>query len=135
MIRDKGNCSYIDSISSSNLTDSLNSIDPDLNLPLQANFNYYSTNDFRSNDMIENCTSRKYFSVLHSNIRSLDANLDNLTQMLTELNHNFSLIGLSETKYKLDRDQVLNSQIPGYSFVSQPSLSNAGALVFLFEIN
>ena len=46
--------------------------------------------------------------------------------MLAEFNYNFSVIGLTETKYKADDDHIFNNKIPGYDFVSQPSLSNAG---------
>ena len=42
----------------------------------------------------------------------------------------FSVIGLSETKIKVNQDPLLNTQIPGYIFVSQPTLSNAGGVGF-----
>ena len=42
----------------------------------------------------------------------------------------FSLIGLTETKYKISEEVLSNHAIPGYSFVSQPSLSNAGGAGF-----
>jgi len=51
--------------------------------------------------------------------------------MLSELNHAFSLIGLSETKIKSAlTDNNVNFCIPGYEFYSQPSLSNAGGVGF-----
>ena len=46
--------------------------------------------------------------------------------MLTDLNLMFSVIGLSETKIKVNQDPSLNTETPGYVFVSQPTLSNAG---------
>ena len=48
--------------------------------------------------------------------------------MISELNHNFSMIGVSETKIKLSTEELPNYIIPGYNFFSQPSLSNAGGV-------
>ena len=42
----------------------------------------------------------------------------------------FSVIGLSETKIKVNQDPSLNTEIPGYVFVSQPTLSNAEGVGF-----
>ena len=50
--------------------------------------------------------------------------------MLTDLNLMFSVIGLSETKIQVNQDPLLNTEIPGYIFVSQPTLSNAGGVGF-----
>ena len=128
--------SNIDSLPKLDLLLNLNSssilpdLDPDLNLPQQTNFGYYSTSDFKNSYKISNCTSNNHFSILHSNIQSLNANFDSLLQMLAEISHSFSLIGLTETKYKISEEVLSNHAIPGYSFVSQPSLSNAGGAGF-----
>ena len=53
-------------------------LDPDLNIPLQKNFNDYTTSDFRNSYDIANCSSGNYFSVMHSNIGSLNTNYDGL---------------------------------------------------------
>ena len=50
--------------------------------------------------------------------------------MLSELQFPFSVIGLSETKFKVDKDILTNVNIPGYDFISKPSLSNAGGVGF-----
>ena len=50
--------------------------------------------------------------------------------MLTELNLMFSVIGLSETKIKINQAPLLSTEIPGYVFESQPTLSNAGGVGF-----
>ena len=39
-----------------------------------------------------------------------------------------SRIGITETKLKIDQEEILNINIPGYKFLSQPSLSNAGGV-------
>lgn len=103
----------------------LRGLDPEVHLPVQSNFQNYSVDEFCQNYEISNCVASKYFSVLHSNVRSLNANFENLKQLLSDLNHNFTMIGLTETKINtLDNSPSYN--IPGYQFYSQPSLSNAG---------
>ena len=99
-------------------------------MPSDINFNYYSTNYFYNNLDIADCLLHNSFSFLHCNIRSLSANLDNLSHLLYELNCSFRLIGLTETKLITSRDAVGNLNLPGYQFVSQPSLSNAGGVGF-----
>ena len=42
------------------------------------------------------------------------ANFDSLTQMIRELDHNFSIIGLTETKCKINNENFCNFKIPGY---------------------
>ena len=81
--------------------------------------------------MIKNCISSDHFATLHCNIRSLNSNFDNLGQMLSELSCNFSVIGLSETRISINQGNLSNNQLEGYTFVSQPSLSNAGGVGFL----
>ena len=48
--------------------------------------------------------------------------------LLADLQHNFSIIGLSETRIKVDRDQLINTAIPGYIFFSQPTVHEAGGV-------
>lgn len=48
--------------------------------------------------------------------------------LLDDLDYKFFILGLSETKFITDKDLVDNISIPGYSFVSKPSLSNAGGV-------
>ena len=75
-----------------------------------------------------NGLSNNYFSALHCNIRSLNANFDNFSEMLHQLNHEFSIIGLTETKIRTDSFYTLNIDLTGYKLLSQPSLSNAGGV-------
>ena len=71
------------------------------------------------------CLSNNAF-FLNCNVRSIQANIHNLINMLSELYFPLSIIGLTETKLKIDQEEILNINIPGYIFLSQPSLSNAG---------
>ena len=105
--------------------------DVDLNLSTLSNFAYYSTHDFHNDFDINECFKNKQsLFTLHCNIRSLSANFDNLNNMLSELSYPFALIGLSEVKLKVDQPAISNTDIPGYKFIAQPSLSNAGGVAF-----
>ena len=53
--------------------------------------------------------------------------------MLSELYFPFSVIGLTETKIKVDQQPLLNIDLPGYLFFSQPTLSNAGGVGFYIK--
>ena len=75
-----------------------------------------------------------FFSTIHFNIKSLSANHDGLTMLLSDLQQSFDVIGLSETKIKSNRYLNSNIAIEGYDFVSKPTLTTAGGLVVL-QIN
>ena len=73
--------------------------------------------------------SNKHFSVLHANIRSLNANFDKCLDLLQQLTHTFSLIGLSEIKINSQNENTTNCyNIPGFDIKYQRSLSNAGGV-------
>ena len=97
-------------------------------MPSDSNFNYFTTHDFHVNKDISDCLSNNAFSFLNCNIRSIQANIDNLINMLSELYFPLSVVGLTETKLKIDQEEILNINIPGDNFLSQPSLSNAGGV-------
>ena len=79
----------------------LTDLDADLNMPLENNFCFYSTHDFHSNYDINKCLlSGQSFSLISCNIRSLSANYDKLSNMLSELYFPFSLL---KSKRKLIR--------------------------------
>jgi len=96
----------------------LTNLDVDLNMPVDINFSYYTFHDFHSNPGIFYClSSNNAFSILNSNIRSLSSNFEDLNTMLSELYFPFSVIGLTETKIKVDQQHLLNIDFPGYSFL------------------
>ena len=102
----------------------------DSQLPCETNFNYYTTHEFHSNADIKYSSSVNSFSALHSNVMSISAKFDKFSVMLNVLKHPFSLIGLSETKIRINGDCLTNINLPGYKFLSQPTLSNAGGVGF-----
>ena len=102
-------------------------------MPVDSNFSYYTFHDFHHNFDISECLSSKQaFPLLHSNIRSLSGNFDDFPTVLTELYmyFPFSVIGLSETKFKFGEQPLINTVLPRYTFVSQNTLSNAGGVGF-----
>ena len=102
-------------------------------MPSDINFNYYTSSEFLNNQEITDCIADNAFSFLHCNIRSVSANLDNLNHLLFELDCSFTIIGLTETKIITSKDPVINLNLPGFLFVSQPSLSNAGGVGFYIQ--
>ena len=90
-----------------------------------TNCKYYECHDF-NNTMSQ--YNRKT-SALHLNISSLAKHFDELNTLLSLLQHNFSFIGISETRFLKGREPVLNFSIPGYSHVSTPTESSAGGVI------
>ena len=131
------NLPQLDLIQTLNCQNDISNLDPDLNIPSQCNFKYYTTDEFRNDDIIKNCISVNHLSFLHNNIRSLNANFDNFVQMLSELSCSFSVIGLTETRLNDRLESTFNYiyHLDSYSFVSQHSLSNAGGVGFYVKDN
>ena len=110
----------------------LAALDIENNLQTDINFDYYASQEFCDCQTIKHAISKNPFTVFNCNVRSPNANLENLLTFLADLHHKFSLIGLSETKINVHNDRLTNLIIPGYQFISQPSMSNAGVvLMFL----
>ena len=55
--------------------------------------------------------------------------------MLSKLYFLFSLIGLTEIKQKIGQSPISNTDLYGYQFLSQPSLSNAEGVAFYIKNN
>ena len=104
-------------------------------MPSDTNSDYFSARDSHSNQDIINCLSSNSLSFLNCNMRSLQASFDNLVNMLSELYFPVSVTGVTETKLKNDREIMLNINITAYSFLSQPSYTNAGDVGFYIKNN
>ena len=117
-------------------TPHLTDLDADLHISFENNFAYYTTNEFNNNNsIIESSVNLRAFTTLHCNIRSLSANDDCFLQMLRDLYYPFSLFGLSETTFVNDKDNFLNTNINGYNFIHNHSLTNAGGVGFFIRNN
>ena len=107
---------------------SLNNLDVENNFMKQTDFKYYTLEDFLNNKNINRSKHTLSFSTIHFNIRSLSANHEGMTLLLSELQHAFDVIGLSETKIKDSCDPTSNITIYHLPFTSNPILSNAGGV-------
>jgi len=105
----------------------LSNSDPESITPSKVNFNYFDIHKFPCSPEINSC-SNKAFSLLNCNIRSIQANFDNLEQSLNDLNYPFNIISLSETWINRCNEHISNLDLPGYSFLSQPTTQRAGGV-------
>jgi hypothetical protein len=100
----------------------LSNSDSDLHISSSINFNYYSPSDFKENEYIIDLISdnSESFAAIHCSIRSLSANYDSLVNLFSQLHFSFNIIGITETKIKLNEVKLVNADLPGYCFLSQP---------------
>ncbi|XP_057308206.1 uncharacterized protein LOC130646085 [Hydractinia symbiolongicarpus] len=65
------------------------------------------------------------------NIASLSKHLDELKVLLQQLGHDFSIIGITETKFQINVPPI-NCDLPGYSFTHTPTKGEkGGALLYV----
>jgi len=110
--------------------DELNDIDPDLcfynQISNNLNSNYYSENSFHRLDESKDTS----LSILHCNIRSFFANKNDLFNMMSSINYQFSVICLSETW--LTPDNYEYACIPNYNHESLTRKNKSGGGVSIF---
>ena len=108
---------------------------PDFNLNnhrIQSRyFSPHSFNFFKNK--LHRYADNSCFSLLHNNVRSLKRNLENFqVHLLDELDCNFSLIGVSETKINNLKDVDFDPNIPGYVFEHVPTpLASGGVGLYI----
>ena len=87
---------------------------------------YLSPHSFKLfNRKLSNSEVQSSFSVFHNNVVSINRNLENLTLLLDELDFQFNIIDVTETKITNSNENGSFSCIPGYvfDFVPAPLLS------------
>ena len=104
---------------------------PDFNLQnhrIQSRyFSPHSFNKFKSK--LPRYAGNSCFSLLHNNVRSLKRNLENFqVHLLDELDYEFSLIGVSETKINSSKDVDFDPCMPGYVFEYVPTPIASGGV-------
>ena len=65
------------------------------------------------------------------NIKSIQKNIDNLTNFLSELKQKPDFILLTETKLMKKRDIIVAISIPGYIFVHEDITTSAGGICYV----
>ena len=76
-------------------------------------------------------------SLLHLNISSLPYYIDEFTNLLNEINSNFKIIGITESRLTTKKEPVNSIGIPNYNIEETPTESDkGGALLYISkEIN
>ena len=84
------------------------------------------------NRKLSNSEVQSSFSVFHNNVVSINQSLENSTLLQDELDFQFSLIGVTETKITNENGSF--SCIPGYIFDFVPTpLASGGVGLFIHE--
>ena len=105
-------------------------LDPDLNFFYDSNeSDYYTEDQFNDHFFLKKMLNIQCLSFLHLNIRNLSRNIDSLTNMMTEINAKFSVIGISETTLQ---DISHTVDIDGYNFVHNHRSDRTGGGVGLY---
>ena len=112
-----------------------NNLTADDNLLNQRIFTrYFSPHSLKQHmNRLTKDTLESSFTIFHNNIRSLRRNLETLvTHYLHELNMNFNIIGVTETKITNSNESADLPSIPGYVFEHPPTpLACGGAGLFI----
>ena len=91
------------------------------------NCKYYNSEEF-----VDEFSNSKCFSAFHLNIASLTKHFDELQTLLSLLNINFSVIGITETKFLKDIQPSTNFTLNGYCCEHTPTeMSAGGALLYI----
>ena len=85
---------------------------------------YYDINDFT-----ESKFKKKSFSILHLNIASISAHIDDLRTLLTLLDHKFDIITISETRIKKGISPTTNIELEGYTIDHTPTEASVGGVL------
>ena len=92
--------------------------------PVVSDCKYMNCSDFQCNDINK-------VSIMHINSRSLFKNYEHFVVFLSCINHNFSVIGISETWFKQTTDTCM-FDIPGYSLLQVCRSNKRGGGVLLY---
>ena len=93
-----------------------------------ATSKYYTPSEFLSAKF-----KKKSFSVLHINIASLSAHIDELKNLLNFLDHPFDIIGISESKIRENVEPTTNLGLSGYNLEFTPTESHFGGVVLFIK--
>ena len=74
-------------------------------------------------------------SILHLNISSISAHIDDLRAFLSLFNHKFDIIYISENRISTKHPQTTNIDLPGFSNEQTPTESSAGGTLIYISRN
>ena len=109
-------------------------IDPDLNYfrtfdQYISHYNYFVESSFNS-EICKCSNTKQHFSMCHLNIRSIRKNLDCFKRLMDDLQHEFSLPGVTETWLKDDDCALFD--IEGYNMVEKHRQNQSGGGVAIY---
>ena len=93
-----------------------------------VNSKYYTPHEFLAKKF-----PKSKFSILHLNIASLQAHINELRELLALLNHPFDLIAISETKLKSNCEIAVNIELDGYHMEHTPTDSFFGGVALYIK--
>ena len=99
------------------LSDAINESNP------ENSSQYFLKGDFNKTFNTVDCKGTNFF---HMNISSLTYNFDQLHILLSEININFDLIGVTESRLKKGGTRPTNIDIKGYTFEHTPTEASCG---------
>ena len=114
----------------SDFYNSCNSIEvpvDDDNHHILINSKYFNINEIKALKTKEN-----HFGILHLNITSLNKHIDDLSKLISLMELNFPIIGLSEHKIELNTP-INNISLPGYVFCFDETKSTHDATGFFIN--
>ena len=76
--------------------------------------------------ILPNILKERSYLFFHINVCSLTKNLDDFNILLSDLNINFGILPITETRIKKDSSSSINLQLNNYSIEHTPTESSAG---------
>ena len=89
---------------------------------------YYECEDFNKLNISSNS-----FSAFHLNIASMNSHYDELRALLASLQFEFSVIGITESRFLKGFSPLLDYSFEGYSCLDTPTETSAGGVHFTFQ--
>ena len=92
------------------------------------NCKYYDVEKFNQSKFKNDC----YFSIIHHNIHSLQAHIDEFKLLLQCLHYSFDVIAFSESKLMKDSIPLVSIDWPNYSYEHTPTeATKGGTLIYI----
>ena len=98
--------------------------DPNFNLAGPVCFNYFLSHEFHKLSKKLKTPNSENFSLLHSNICSLQGNFDKLESLIDHLDYKFDVVAISETWETEGNASFTAGNVPGYQKVEGTKCSS-----------
>ena len=92
---------------------------------------YYTKDEFKELDFDKNS---KQMSIMHLNISSLPYHTDELTNLLNELNTDFKVIGITESRLTTKKDKINSIKLSNYNIEHTLTTSGCSSSIYLKTI-